>query len=115
MKKLSLAVLAILVAQSTFASNLKIMKFDGKMTYNPAGTEKIQLISASNVGGTVLVNVVTASTICQVSVANIGEAAAIISAVSPHTTLECYTTGEKKVGFQTQILTKEIMIIKGEQ
>ena len=91
------------------------MKFDGKNTYNPAGQEKIQLMSASNVGGTAIVNVVSASTICQVLVANIGEAAAIISAVSSQSVLECYTRDEKTFGGRKQIVTKDIMIVKGEQ
>lgn len=115
MKNLILAAVTVLVTQSAMASELRVMKFDGKNTYNPAGQEKIQLISASNVGSTSIINAVTASMMCQVLVANIGEAAAVISAISSKSILECYVRDENKVGGRTQFLTRDMMIIRDEQ
>jgi UDP-N-acetyl-D-mannosaminuronic acid transferase (WecB/TagA/CpsF family) len=114
MKKSALALLGMLITQSTLAGELVIMKFDGKDTFKPLKREKIIIISASNVNGTSLVNATTESTMCQVLVSSIAEGAAIVSAVTKNTTLECYTTEESKQAYgKNVVLTKEISIVKG--
>ena len=115
MKSLFLATLTFFVTQLAMASDLRIMKFDGKSTYTPSEEEKIQSISASNVDGTSIVTVITASTVCQILVSDVSEATSIVSAVSRNSILECYAREEaKRSEGRSQVLTREIRIIKGQ-
>ena len=109
---------AILGSQSAMAANLRYMKFDGKVTYRSDKDQKIQIISASNVGGTTLVNIAAIGSMCQVFVASLTEAAAVVAAVSENTTVECYTREPVQFNLGANgnlVQTKEIMIIKGAQ
>ena len=83
-------------------------------TYNQLGrTEALNLISASNVDGSVVVTVIGESIQCSVIVGSLADAASLLSAASANTTFECYTRQQVvQEGSRILVQTREIRIVR---
>jgi hypothetical protein len=100
------ATLFIMTPMTARATELRIMKLDGKGTWSQSGvSQKVILVESLSVSG-IFLSVGSESSSCLVAVQDLATAASLVGAISSDSIVECYTYSESQVNGRTTFLSQ---------